>query len=39
MRRFARPQTFDGAMLMFTSFGYFEDDEDNRKVLINVYAL
>ena len=37
MRRFARPQTFDGAMLMFTSFGYFEDAEDNRKVLINVY--
>lgn len=36
MRRFCRPNTFDGAVMMYTSFGYFEDPADNRQVLVNV---
>lgn len=36
MRGFARPESFDAAVNLFTSFGYFEED-DNRKVLSNVY--
>jgi SAM-dependent methyltransferase len=28
-----RPERFDGAVSMFTSFGYFEKDEENRRVL------
>ncbi|MBU7017549.1 MAG: methyltransferase domain-containing protein [Theionarchaea archaeon] len=35
MRTFCRPESFDGAIMMFTSFGYFEEDED-RIVLENV---
>lgn len=27
------PDTFDGIVNLFTSFGYFEDDEENRSVL------
>lgn len=37
MRYFCRPNTFDGALLLFTSFGYFENPDDNRQVLVNVY--
>lgn len=37
MRHFCRPNAFDGAMSMFTSFGYFEDPAENRQVLANVY--
>lgn len=37
MRRFCKPSTFDGAMMMFTSFGYFEDPAENRQVIANVY--
>jgi SAM-dependent methyltransferase len=37
MRRFRRPLTFDLVCNMFTSFGYFEDEEDNLRVLRNVY--
>jgi SAM-dependent methyltransferase len=37
MRRFARPNTFNLVISMFTSFGYFEDMNENRAVLENVY--
>ncbi len=37
MRHFCKPNTFAGAMMMYTSFGYFEDQAENRQVLINVY--
>ena len=33
MRTFNRPQAFDGAINLFTSFGYFEDPEDDLRVL------
>ncbi len=38
MRRFRRPEAFDGAVNLFTSFGYFEDPEDDRRVLRNLHA-
>jgi SAM-dependent methyltransferase len=38
MRDFIRPASFDMAVSMFTSFGYFEDPEDDRRVLHNVFA-
>jgi SAM-dependent methyltransferase len=38
MRDFLRPNAFNLALSMFTSFGYFEDLDDNRKVLRNVFA-
>lgn len=37
MRRFCRPNTFDGVIMMFTSFGYFEEPAENRQVLSNAY--
>lgn len=37
MRTFCRPESFDGAIMMFTSFGYFEKEDENRQVLLNVY--
>jgi SAM-dependent methyltransferase len=36
MREFARPGAFDLACNLFTSFGYFEREEDNLRVLENV---
>jgi hypothetical protein len=36
MRRFCRPQAFDAAVSLFTSFGYFEDPAENRQVLANI---
>jgi SAM-dependent methyltransferase len=36
MREFVRPGAFDVALCLFTSFGFFETDEDNRRVLANV---
>ena len=36
MRRFLRPEAFDVACNLFTSFGYFEDEEDNLSVLRNI---
>ncbi|MGD0775050.1 MAG: class I SAM-dependent methyltransferase [Candidatus Solibacter sp.] len=36
MREFARPATFDLACNLFTSFGYFQREEDNLRVLRNV---
>jgi SAM-dependent methyltransferase len=37
MRNFCRPNTFDGAIMMLTSFGYFEAPAENLRVLANVY--
>ena len=37
MRSFCRPDAFDAVINLFTSFGYFEDIEDDRKVAANVY--
>src|ERR1035441_7575659 len=36
MREFARPAAFDLACNLFTSFGYFEREEDNLRVLGDV---
>ncbi len=36
MREFARPAAFDLACNLFTSFGYFEREEDNLRVLRNI---
>ena len=38
MRVFCRPAAFDVVINMFTTFGYFEDEEDNIKVMSNIYA-
>lgn len=37
MRTFQRPDTFDAVINMFTTFGYFEDDEDDRQIIVNIY--
>jgi SAM-dependent methyltransferase len=37
MRTFCRPAAFDAAVNMFTSFGYFENPEEDRQVALNVY--
>ncbi len=37
MRNFCREAAFDVVINMFTSFGYFEDAEDDRRVVENVY--
>jgi ubiquinone/menaquinone biosynthesis C-methylase UbiE len=37
MRTFCRPNAFDVVINLFTSFGYFQNQDDNRKVLINVH--
>jgi len=37
MRNFCKPDTFDVALNIFTSFGYFEDINDDKKVATNVY--
>jgi SAM-dependent methyltransferase len=37
MREFRRPAAFDLACNLFTSFGYFEREEDNLRVLRNVW--
>ena len=38
MRRFRRDGGYDAAINLFTSFGYFEDPRDDRRVLDNLYA-
>jgi SAM-dependent methyltransferase len=35
MRELVRPRAFDLAICLFTSFGFFETDGDNRRVLAN----
>jgi SAM-dependent methyltransferase len=37
MREFVRPVAFDGAINLFSSFGYFADPEDDRRVARNVF--
>ena len=37
MRAFVRSDTFDAAINLFTSFGFFEDPEEDRQVVMNVY--
>ena len=37
MRTFCRPDSFNTVINMFTSFGYFEDPEEDRQVVINVH--
>jgi SAM-dependent methyltransferase len=37
MRRFSRPGFFDAAINLFTSFGYFEDPEDDVRVARNLF--
>lgn len=37
MRDFRRPESFDVAVSLFTTFGYFEDPAENARVLLNVY--
>ena len=38
MREFCRPDAYDAAIFMLTSFGYFEDPEDDIRVLRNLFA-
>jgi SAM-dependent methyltransferase len=38
MRQFVRPAAFDLAINVFTSFGYFDDPAENRRVLENIHA-
>ena len=38
MRRFVRPAAFDLVCNLFTSFGYFENEQDDLTVLKNIYA-
>jgi SAM-dependent methyltransferase len=38
MRHFRRPASFDLALSWFTSFGYFEQDAENRAALGNIHA-
>ena len=37
MRAFCRPDAFGAVINMFTSFGYFEDPEEDRQVVMNVH--
>ena len=36
MREFVRAEAFDLVLVMWTSFGYFEDEADHEKVLVNI---
>jgi SAM-dependent methyltransferase len=36
MREFIRPDSFNAVLNLFTSFGYFEDPEDDRRVVTNM---
>ncbi len=38
MRRFVRPGAFDAAVILFSSFGFFEDPEEDRCVLRQVHT-
>ena len=37
MRTYLSPETFDAVINFYTSFGYFENPEENKQVLNNVY--
>ena len=36
MRNFCRPNTFDAVLNLFSSFGYFEDPQEDRQVAMNI---
>ena len=38
MRSFCRPEEFDISLSLYTSFGYFENKEDDSKVIANIYS-
>jgi SAM-dependent methyltransferase len=38
MNAFCRLDSFDAAISMYTSFGYYEDPADNQRVLLNICA-
>ncbi len=38
MRRFVREDSYDLVLNLFTSFGYFDKEEENLKVLDNIYC-
>jgi SAM-dependent methyltransferase len=38
MRKFCKSNTFDACINLFTSFGFFEDPKDDKKVLKNVFG-
>jgi len=38
MRSFRRQEAFDVVINMFTTFGYFEDEEEDARVISNIYA-
>jgi SAM-dependent methyltransferase len=38
MREFRRPEAFDAAINLYTSFGYFQEKADDRRVLENMLA-
>jgi SAM-dependent methyltransferase len=38
MRNFRRPESFNGVINLFTSFGYFEDPKDDLTVVGNIYS-
>lgn len=37
MREYIKPARFDNVIIMYNSFGYFQDPEDDRKVIHNCY--
>ncbi|MBU0985345.1 MAG: class I SAM-dependent methyltransferase [candidate division Zixibacteria bacterium] len=37
MRTFCRPECFDIVLNMYTSFGYFEERDEDREVIANIY--
>jgi SAM-dependent methyltransferase len=37
MRQFSRPAAFDAVLNLYTSFGYFKDPADDRRVLSNIF--
>ncbi len=38
MRTFIRPGFYDTVLMMYTSFGYFKDENENQQVLDNIFA-
>ena len=37
MRTYCSPNTYDAVLNLYTSFSYFEDPEEDRRVLVNVH--
>ncbi len=38
MRQFCRLESFDAVINIFTSFGYFEDPEEDQRVVVNIFT-